>query len=55
MPLATSLTKVASKLMSKFGGEVTVRVVTVGAYNTSTGAIAETTADTADAWRYCKT
>lgn len=47
MGLATSLRKVSSKLMSKFGGEVTIRVVTVGAYNTSTGAIAETTADTA--------
>lgn len=46
MALATPLRKVASKLMAKFGGEVTVRVVTVGAYDTSTGGITETTADT---------
>ena len=47
MALATPLRKVASKLMAKFGGEVTIRVVTLGAYNTTTGAITETTADTA--------
>ena len=47
MALATPLRKVASKLMAKFGGEVTIRVVTPGAYNTTTGAITETTADTA--------
>mgnify|MGYP003650035159 CR=1 FL=1 len=47
MALVTPLRKVASKLMAKFGGEVTIRVVTPGAYNTTTGAIAETTADTA--------
>ena len=38
MALATSLRKVASKLMLKFGGEVTFRRVTTGAYNTTTGA-----------------
>ena len=47
MALAGPLRKVASKLMAKFGGEVTIRVVTPGAYNTTTGAITETTADTA--------
>jgi hypothetical protein len=47
MALVTPLRKVASKLMAKFGGEVTIRVVTLGAYNTTTGAITETTADTA--------
>ena len=47
MTLAVPLRKVASKLMAKFGGEVTIRVVTLGAYNTTTGAITETTADTA--------
>ena len=47
MALAVPLRKVASKLMAKFGGEVTIRVVTLGAYNTTTGAITETTADTA--------
>jgi hypothetical protein len=47
MVLATPLRKVASKLMAKFGGEVTIRRVTVGAYNTTTGTAAETTSDTA--------
>lgn len=47
MALASPLRKVASKLMAKFGGEVTIRVVTPGAYNTTTGVITETTADTA--------
>jgi hypothetical protein len=42
MTLSTPLRKVASKLMAKFGGEVTIRTVTTGAYNTTTGAIAET-------------
>jgi hypothetical protein len=42
MVLSTPLRKVASKLMAKFGGEVTIRTVTTGAYNTTTGAIAET-------------
>jgi hypothetical protein len=32
--------------MAKFGGEVTVRRVTLGAYNTTTGTAAETTSDT---------
>jgi hypothetical protein len=47
MVLATPLRKVASKLMAKFGGEATIRRVTVGAYNTTTGTAAETTSDTA--------
>ena len=47
MALAQSLRKVASKLMKEFGGDTTIRIITVGAYNTTTGAIAETTADTA--------
>ena len=47
MGLATSLRKVSSKLMAKFGGEVTIRRITVGAYDTSTGTAAETTSDTA--------
>lgn len=46
MSLASPLRKVASKLMAKFGGEVTVRRVTLGAYNTTTGTAAETTTDT---------
>ena len=40
--LSTPLRKVASKLMAKFGGEVTIRTVTTGAYNSTTGTIAET-------------
>ena len=32
--------------MAKFGGEATIRRVTVGAYNATTGTAAETTADT---------
>ena len=46
MALATSLRKVASKLMLKFGGEVTFRRITTGAYNTSTGVAAPTAAST---------
>lgn len=46
MALATSLRKTASKLMAKFGGEATIRVVTPGTYNTTTGAITESTSDT---------
>jgi hypothetical protein len=46
MALASPLRKVASKLMAKFGGEATIRRVTTGAYNTSTGTVSETTTDT---------
>jgi len=46
MTLAVSLRKIASTLMAKFGGAVAIRVVTPGTYNTTTGAITETTADT---------
>jgi len=46
MALAGPLRKVASKLMAKFGGEATIRRVTTGAYNTSTGTVSETTTDT---------
>ena len=37
MALSSSLRKTASKLMSKFGGEVTFRRVTTGAYDPNTG------------------
>jgi hypothetical protein len=47
MTLSTSLQKVASKLMAKLGGEVTLRTVTPGAYNPTTGTISETTSDNA--------
>ena len=46
MSLASPLRKVASKLMAKFGGVATIRRVTLGAYNTTTGTAAETTSDT---------
>ena len=45
MSLAKPLRKVASKLMAELGGAVTIRTVSAGAYNTTTGAIAETTSD----------
>ena len=47
MSLANPLRKVAGKLMAKFGGVATLRRVTLGAYNTTTGTAAETTSDTA--------
>jgi hypothetical protein len=45
MTLANPLRKVASKVVSKFGGDVTVRIVTGGSYNTTTGAITESESD----------
>ena len=46
MSLATSLRKTASKLMSKFGGATTIRRVSTGVYNATTGTVSQTTADT---------
>ena len=46
MALANPLRKVASKLMAKFGGTATIRRITIGAYNHTTGTAAETTSDT---------
>ena len=46
MSLATSLRKVASNVINRFGGTVTYRQVTGGSYNTTTGAITETETDT---------
>ena len=45
MALATALQKTASKLMSKFGGTITLRTITPGVYNPTTGTISETVAD----------
>jgi len=45
MTLASPLRKVASKLMAKFGGEATIRRVTTGVYNPTTGTISETSVD----------
>ena len=47
MTLANPLRKVASKLMAKFGGVATIRRVTPGVYNPTTGTASETTSDTA--------
>jgi hypothetical protein len=46
MALASSLQKVASKIVGKFGGAVTIRRITMGAYNPATGTAAETTTNT---------
>jgi hypothetical protein len=43
--LSTSLQKVAKTIIGKFGGDVTVRIVSAGSYNTTTGAINETESD----------
>ena len=45
MALAGSLRKTAAKLMSKFGGNVTLRTVTPGVYNPTTGTASEVAAD----------
>ena len=47
MALADSLRKAASKVTSKLGADVTIRYVTAGTYNTTTGVIGETESDTA--------
>lgn len=46
MALADSLRKVASKVITKFGGDVTVRIVSSGTYNTTTGTVGESVSDT---------
>tara|TARA_R100000951_G_C2560874_1_gene155559 strand:- start:240 stop:596 length:357 start_codon:yes stop_codon:yes gene_type:complete len=46
MGLAKSLEKVAGTVITKFGGDVTVRYVTPGVYNTTSGTAAEATSDT---------
>ena len=46
MSLANALKKAATKTLSKLGGDVTIRKVTAGSYNSTTGVIAETTTDT---------
>jgi hypothetical protein len=47
MSLASPLRKVASKLMLRFGGIVTMRRVEAGVYSAVSGTITETTTDTA--------
>ena len=46
MALADSLARVASNVLKQFGGDVTVRYVTAGSYNTTTGAIVQGESDT---------
>jgi len=46
MSLANALKKAASASLKKLGGDVTIRQVTAGSYNTTTGAITESTSDT---------
>ena len=46
MSLANALKTAASKTLKKLGGDVTIRRVTAGEYNTTTGAITESTSDT---------
>ena len=45
MALATSLRKTASKLMLRFGGLVTIRRITTGAYNPTTGVATPTASE----------
>ncbi len=46
MALADSLARVASNVLKQFGGDVTVRYVTAGDYDTTTGAITGSESDT---------
>ena len=46
MSLAKALKKAASASLKKLGGDVTIRQVTAGSYNITTGAITESTSDT---------
>ena len=46
MGLASSLKKVASKSLNKLGGNVTIRQITNGAYDTATGEVSESNNDT---------
>ena len=46
MSIASALKKASSKALKKLGGNVTLRQITTGSYNTSTGATAETNSDT---------
>ena len=46
MSLAKALKKAASASLKKLGGDVTIRQVTAGSYNTTTGAITESISDT---------
>ncbi len=47
MSLAKSLEKVASNVINALGGDVTIRYITAGSYNPTTGSVTESTDDTA--------
>ena len=47
MGLVQALEKVAANAINAVGADVTIRYVTTGAYNTTTGVIGETESDTA--------
>jgi|TARA_B100000085_G_C18228971_1_gene385070 hypothetical protein len=47
MGLGDSLGKVATNVIKALGADVTIRYVTAGSYNTTTGTVTETTSDTA--------
>ena len=46
MSLAKALQKAVGNSTAKLGGDVTIRRVSTGTYNTTTGTISETTSDT---------
>lgn len=46
MSLANALKKAATKTLAKLGGDITLRRVTTGIYNPTTGTISETISDT---------
>ena len=46
MSLAKSLEKVARNVINALGGDVTIRYITAGSYNATTGSVTETTDDT---------
>ena len=46
MGIASSLKKVATKSFNKLGGNITIRQITNGSYNTTTGVVSESNSDT---------
>ena len=46
MNISGPLKNLASKTLAALGGDVTIRQVTAGSYNSTTGAITESTSDT---------
>ena len=46
MSIASALKKAASKALKKLGGDVTIRQVTNGSYDTANGTVSESNSDT---------